>query len=77
VIVVTVPAPPKDSNVVAPSTISSTLASPIHSRLHDLLQSHTNTITADLLLRFDNVVKVESEKQGEELKAALREEREK
>jgi hypothetical protein len=77
VIIATVPAPPKDSNVVAPNTISSILASPIHSRLHSLFQSHADTITADLLLRFDEVVKVEREKREEELKAALRAEREK
>ena len=76
VIVATVPAPPKDSNVVALNAISSTLSSPIHDRLQSLFQSHANTITADLLLRFDEVVKVEREKR-EELKAALKVERDK
>ena len=42
-----------------------------------MFQSHADAITADLLLRFDEVVKVEREKRDEELKAALRAEREK
>jgi hypothetical protein len=87
VIVATVPAPPKDSNI-ALNTISSLLASPIHTHLHSLFQSHANTITADLFLHFDEVVKaerkeqeealkVEREKWEKALKAALKVEREK
>ena len=83
VIVATVPAPPKDSNV-APNAISSPLASPIHTHLHTLFQSHADTITADLLLRFNEVVKAERKEREEALKAerekreeALKVEREK
>ena len=72
----TVPAPSKDSNIIAWKAISSTLASPIHSHLQSLFQSHANTITAELLQRFDEVMKVEREER-EELKAALKTEMEK
>jgi hypothetical protein len=77
VIIATVPAPPKDSNVVALNTISSPLASPIHSHLHSLLQSHANAVTAELLQRFDEVAKTERNERKEELKEALKVEREK
>ena len=70
VIVATVPTPPNDRNA-----ISSTLASPIHSHLNSLFQSHTNAITADLFQCFDEVVE-SAKKEREELKVALRVERE-
>jgi isoaspartyl peptidase/L-asparaginase-like protein (Ntn-hydrolase superfamily) len=70
-----VPAPPKD--IDAPNTISSPLASPIHTHLNSLVQSHVNALTATLLERFDEVMKTERMEREEALKAALKVEREK
>ena len=77
VIIATVSAPPKDSNAVVLNTISSTLASLIHSQVHSLLQSHANTITANLFQHFNDIVKAAKNEQEEVLKAALKVERDK
>ena len=69
VIIATVPAPPKDSDILAQNTISYPLTSPLQSQIGSMLQTHIRNIHQSLIQRIDEAVKTEREKWEEALKA--------
>jgi len=75
-IIATVPAPPKDSDILAENTISPLLAGPIQSQISSM-QSHVRTIHDSFVQRLEEAVKAERETREEALKTALKAEREK
>jgi len=82
--IATVPAPPKDSDILAQNTISSLLADPIQSQISSMVQAHIRTIHDSFVQRLEEAVKAEREKREEALEAerekreqALKAEREK